>query len=55
MLKYFKERSHIMAEQQKIDPNWEWGLGYRHAEGAAEHGEHELYIARFNNANRAHN
>lgn len=43
-----------IAEQQKIDPNWEWGLGYRHAEGADEHGEYSLYISRFS-CNRQHN
>ncbi len=43
-----------IAEQQKIDPNWEWGLGYRHAEGTEEHGEHALYISRFS-CNHQHN
>lgn len=44
----------ITAEQKKIDPDWYWGLGYRHAEGAAEHGEETLRICRYT-TNHQHN
>ncbi|MDO4502186.1 MAG: hypothetical protein Q4D06_03285 [Coriobacteriia bacterium] len=52
---HIEKPRHEDSVNKKIDPNWYWGLGYRHDNGNKVHGDHELISCRFNNANRCHN